>query len=65
MCISLETHSVAKQVSVAEGWVKIKIDRCAKIAKISKLNNFYSCEYFFMKLHIQKVQVDSKRSCEF
>ena len=25
VCISLETRSVAKQVSVAVGWVKIKI----------------------------------------
>ena len=25
MCISLETRSVAKQVSVVVGWVKIKI----------------------------------------
>ena len=25
MCISLETHSVASQPSVAVGWVKIKI----------------------------------------
>ena len=25
LCIGLETHSVAKQVSVVDGWVKIKI----------------------------------------
>ena len=39
--------------------------RYAKIAKISKLNYFYCSEYFFLKLHIQRLQVDSIRYSEF
>ena len=31
VCISLETRSVAKQVSVAVGWVKIKISLMAQL----------------------------------
>ena len=31
VCISLETRSVAKQVSVAVGWVKIKISIMARL----------------------------------
>ena len=38
--------------------------RYVKNAKFSKLNNFYSYEYFFLKLHEQRVKVDSVRACE-
>ena len=31
VCISLETRSVAKQLSVAVGWVKIKISLMAQL----------------------------------
>ena len=31
VCISLETSNVAKQVSVAVGWVKIKISLMAQL----------------------------------
>ena len=43
-------------------WSPFKYDfRHVKIAKISKLNNFYSCEYFFMKLHIQRLHIISNK----
>ena len=39
--------------------------RYAKIAKISKLNYFFSIEYFFLKLYIQTVLMRSLRFYEF
>ena len=47
-------------------WSPFKYDfRHVKIAKISKLNNFFSSEYFFLKLYIQRVQVDLLRPYDF